>query len=211
MLTCQHQDLTFWEAPKCVCHSSARQCSNPCSPECSKSACGCRNLEILQRPPYSLDLCLCDFYISILLKKSLNGQLFNLDTEVEFAIGEWFRTTQRKYVKRLVGKVERRERSVNLLFEGVVRRVTLNKAGVIVQRDVSPKTLLCVHRAMRRSSRRSFKSNAHNSSLSRAFKLVSRKYTKFPFPYKLFRTLFREQPAELWFCMQIIRQLIMVL
>jgi hypothetical protein len=47
--------------------------------------------ELLERPPYSLDLAPCDFHLFGLLKNHLSGKCFADDEEIETEVQKWLR------------------------------------------------------------------------------------------------------------------------
>jgi hypothetical protein len=50
----------------------------------------CFGWGVLDHPPYSLDLCLCDYHVFGPLKKTLKGRRFNSDEAVHEAVEQCF-------------------------------------------------------------------------------------------------------------------------
>ncbi|GFU24442.1 uncharacterized protein TNCV_2264091 [Trichonephila clavipes] len=53
--------------------------------------------EVLEHPSYSPDLSSCEYHIFGPLKKSLNGQLFSDESEVQAAVENWFQIQHRSF------------------------------------------------------------------------------------------------------------------
>ena len=58
--------------------------------------------EVLQHSPFIPDLSPCDYHVFGPLKKSLKGRRFKSDSEVEFAVSEWFRKHPQDFTIRAV-------------------------------------------------------------------------------------------------------------
>uniref|UniRef100_A0A1Y1LBA1 Tc1-like transposase DDE domain-containing protein n=1 Tax=Photinus pyralis TaxID=7054 RepID=A0A1Y1LBA1_PHOPY len=59
--------------------------------------------EVLQQPPYSPDLSPCNYYVFGPLRQSLKGRRrFKSDTEVDFAVGEWFRKEPQEFYQHRI-------------------------------------------------------------------------------------------------------------
>ncbi|GFT22239.1 uncharacterized protein TNCV_3272641 [Trichonephila clavipes] len=49
-----------------------------------------KQIKVLEHPPYSPDLAMCDFWLFINLKKNLRGRCFHSDEDIDAAINAFF-------------------------------------------------------------------------------------------------------------------------
>ena len=57
---------------------------------------------MIDHPPYSRDLAMCDFWLFFNLKKNLRGRRFHSEEEIDVAINAFFRRFQEMNVLRLL-------------------------------------------------------------------------------------------------------------
>jgi transposase len=63
--------------------------------------------EVLERPPYSPDLLLCNFHVFGELKKSLKGQHFSSDNEIQEVVMDTLRQLLQSFYKDTINRLVR--------------------------------------------------------------------------------------------------------
>ncbi|GFV66968.1 histone-lysine N-methyltransferase SETMAR [Trichonephila clavipes] len=53
-----------------------------------------KQIKVIEHPPYSPDLAMCDFWLSINLKKNLRGRHFHSEEDIDVAINAFFHQFQ---------------------------------------------------------------------------------------------------------------------